>query len=445
MDYVSFAQDVVKQAIRAGAHEVDVYIQTGDDFEVEVRLGEIEELTQASSKGLGLRVFVDKRMAFASTTDLHMPVVSDLIKTTVQLAKAANKDKYNGLPDVGPGAVPDLKLFDPALAALPIDERIRMAREAEKASFEFDPRVTSSYGAGFEAYSGNRVLANSNGIAYTYSSTHCSISVAPVAEEDGKKQIGGAYSSRRFLAELASPEEVGREAAQKAVEKLGARKVETQKVPVVFDRMVGPDLWGPIFSALDGDSVHKGISFLKKKLGKRIASPVVCVVDDPLMPGGVGSMPFDGEGILTSRKIVIENGVLQMYFYDTRTARKYGKQPTGNTRRGYSGTPHISPSNFYLQPGEKSRDEIIRGIKKGFYVTDTIGRGANIVTGDFSVGATGIWISDGELAFPVQEVTIAGNMLEMMLNIEEVANDIRFISNIASPTFKIAEMMVAGR
>lgn len=445
MDYLEFAQDTVKAAVSAGAHEAEVCIQTGEEFGVSVRMNEVETLTQAASKGLGLRVFVDKRMAFGSTTDFSKHRIQDLVKTTVQLAKAAGRDRYNGLPDPMPGEITHLDLFDSAIADLSAERKIEMARAAEQAAFSYDPKITNSEGGGFGNNSGTRIIANSSGILYSYSSTHCDISCVPMAELGGEKQVGYYWSSKRYLNELESPEEIGREAAIRAVQRLGARKVDTQNVPVVFDWMIGGVLLGALFSALDGDSAHRGLSFLKKMLGKKIASDAVTVIDDPLMPRGLGSMPFDGEGIITRRKTVVDRGVLEMYFYDSRTARKYKEVPTGNARRGYASVPSVSPSNFYLKPSDIEPSEIILGIPNGFYVTETMGHGANVVTGDFSVGAAGIWIRDGQLAYPVQEVTISGNMLDMLRNIEQVADDARFISTIVTPTFKISDMTVSGR
>lgn len=445
MDYQELAQDVVSAAMRADADEAEVYLQSGDEFDVNIRLGEVETLTQSGAKGLGLRVFVDKRMAFASTTDFDGEVIDDMVRTAVQLAKRASRDRHNGLPDVGPGPLPHLDLHDSTIADLPTEEKIEMSRLSEAAAFEYDKRITNSYGASFSNSSGASIIANSNGILYTNSTTRCGIGCAPLAEEDGRKEVGSYGSGRRFLRQLESPEYVGREAARRAVTKLGARKVETQKVPVVFEWSVASILWGSVFSALDGDSVHRGMSFLKKKLNKRVASDLVTIIDDPLMPSGLGSMPFDGEGMLTRCKTVIENGILRMYFYDTRTARKYGAEPTGNARRGYSSTPCVGPTNFYLRQTDVTPEEMIGGISNGFYVTETMGHGISVVTGDFSVGASGMWIRDGELAFSVHEVTIAGNMLDMMQNVEQVANDAKFMSLVVSPTFKIAEMTVSGR
>jgi PmbA protein len=445
MDHLELAQKLVGAAVRAGAHEAEVYLQMGDEFNVQVRGGEIEILTQASGKGLGLRVFVDKRMAFASTTDFAPAVIADMVKSTVRLAGLAGRDRHNGLPDVVPGPLPHLDLYDPSIPEMPADRKIEMAREAERAALDYDPRVTSTYGAGFSTHSGTRILANSNGILYSNSGTDTGVSCAPIAEQGTERQIGHYWSEKRFLKDLDSPSEVGREAARLAVQKLQARKVETQTVPVIFSWMVGPGLLGAIFRGLDGEAVHKKMSFLRNKLGKRIASCAVTIIDDPLMPGGLGSMPFDGEGVVAGRKVVVDKGILQLYFYDSRTARKYRGQPTGNARRGFSGLPSVSPTNFYLEPTETDPSEIIRGVKNGFYVADTIGHGANVVTGDFSVGAAGVWIRDGEFAFPVQEVTVAGNMLDMLRNIEQVGSDARWISSVVSPTFKIAEMTVGGR
>jgi PmbA protein len=444
MDYMQFAQDVVSAAMKAGAHEAEAYIQAGSEFSVDVRMDEVETLTQASSKGLGLRVFVDKRMAFASTTDFGAETVADMAKSTAQMAKAASRDKHNGLPDVGPGPLAHLDLYDTAVADLHAERGIEMAREAERAAFAFDPRITNSEGGGFGGHCVTKVIANSNGILYSYSGTSCGLSCTPMAERNGEKQISYYWSSKRFLDELDPPGDVGRQAAIRAVQKLGARKVETQKVPVVFNWMVAGGWLSSIFQALDGDDVHRGLSFLKKKLGKKIASPLVTIIDDPLMSRGLASMPFDGEGVITRRKVVVDGGVLNMYFYDAYTARKYGEQPTGNARRSYGSTPSVSPTNLYLQPTNTDPADIIRGISNGFYVTETMGHGANIVTGDLSVGASGMWIRDGELAFPVQEVTIAGNMLDMLGGIEEVGNDINRISSVVSPTIKIAEMTVSG-
>jgi PmbA protein len=445
MDYQNFAQETVSSAMRAGAHEAEVFMQTGSEFSVDIRMGDIETLTQASYKGLGLRVFVNNRVAFASTTDFHPDVVDELVKNTVELAQVASDDPANGLPAVGPGPLPHLDLVDPHVQHLPAEDKIGMARDAERAAFDYDARITNSHGAGFGSHTSTRIIANSNGILYANAATDCGISCAPIAEQGTERQVGSYWTAKRYLRDLESPKVVGEEAALRAVRKLGARKVETKKEPVIFDWSMGSTLWGAVFSALEGETVHRGMSFLKDMLGKKIASDVVTLTDDPLMPGGLGSMPFDGEGVLTKRKTVVDKGVLNLYFYDARTARKYGQEPTGNARRGYSSIPSVGPANFYLEPCGASVADLVGEVSDGLYVMDTMGHGVNVVTGDFSVGASGMWISGGEFAFPVQEVTIAGNMLDMLGNIDAVAEDIKFISSIVTPTFRIAEMTVSGR
>jgi PmbA protein len=445
MDYLDFAQETVSSAMRAGAHEAEVFMQTGSEFSVDIRMGDIETLTQASYKGLGLRVFVGNRVAFASTTDFHPDVVEEMASDTVELAQVASEDAANGLPAVGPGPLPHIDLVDPNIQHLPAEDKIDMARDAERAAFDFDTRITNSHGAGFGSHTSARIIANSNGILYSNATTECGISCTPIAEQGPEKQVGSYWTAKRFLKDLESPTFVGEEAALRAVRKLGARKVQTQKVPVIFDWNVGSMLWGSVFSALEGEAVHRGMSFLKDMIGKKIASDLVTLTDDPLRPWGLGSMPFDGEGVLTKRKTVVDKGVLNLYFYDARTARKYGQEPTGNARRSYGSIPSVGPANFYLEPSAISVDNLVGEVSEGFYVMDTMGRGINIVTGDFSVGASGMWISGGEFAFPVQEVTIAGNMLDMLHNIDAVANDIKFISSVVTPTFRISEMTVSGR
>ena len=238
MDYLEFARDVVESAMKAGAEEAEAFLQAGDEFNVDVRMGKVETLTQASSKGLGLRVFVDKRMAFASTTDFGKSAVADLVTTTVQLAKAASRDRYNGLPEVGPGTPAQLDLYDPAIAELPAERKIELAKETERAAFDYDPRITNSEGGSFGSSAGMQVIANSNGVLYSDRGTGCGISCAVIAEQNGEKQVGYHWSSKRFFNELDSPSEVGREAGKRTVAKLGARKVETQKAPVVDRKSV---------------------------------------------------------------------------------------------------------------------------------------------------------------------------------------------------------------
>jgi PmbA protein len=252
------------------------------------------------------------------------------------------------------------------------------------------------------------------------------------------------YSVARSLAKLESAEQVGKEAARRTLRRLGARKVKTAHVPVVLDPMVATSMIGHIFEGINGDSVYRGASFLAGKLGEKIAGPNVTVVDDGTMPGGFGTSPFDGEGIPTRRTVVIENGILKSYLLNTYTAKKLGLETTANASRGLAGTPGIGPGNYFLEPGQKSPGQIIADVKDGLYITEFLGHGANLVTGDYSRGASGMWIVNGELAYPVEEITVAGNLKEMFNNISEIGNDLEFRGSTASPTIRIDGLTVGG-
>lgn len=447
MNYEELAADVVARAKKAGADEADVYLQTSTDFSVQVRKGEIETLTQAGSKGLGLRVFVDKCIGFASTSDFDTKALDKLIATAVALAGVADRKEENGLPDnAAPVPRPELKLYDPTIGSVPTEQKIALAKQCEAAAFAVDPRISNSEGAGFGSGTNYTVLANSRGVVASYHTSGCSLYCQPLAEENGKKQVDYEWSFRRAFSELDSAEEIGRKAAQRVLRKLGARKAPTQNAPVVFDRRVATRLWGAVLAAVNGDTVYKGMSFLKDKQGEKIAAESVTLVDDGTLVGGAGSAPFDGEGLPTRRNVLIENGVLKMFLYDTETARKVGggARSTASARRSYNGSPGIGPFNLFLLSGNLTPDEIIKAIPNGFFVTDMMGSGANIVTGDFSIGASGMWIENGELSYPVEEVTVAGTMHDILQGIERIGTDLIFNSSIVSPTFQVAEMTISG-
>ena len=447
MDYEKLAVDVVGMARKAGADEADVMLQTSTEFSVTVRKGEVETLTQSGSNGLGIRVFVDGRMGFAATSDFEPSVLERLVETTVALAAVADPKAENGLPDApAPEPRPELKIYDPTIDSLPTGEKIEMAKRCEAAAFAADPRITNSEGAGFGSGSTYTVLANSRGVAASYHSSGCSIYCQPLAEDAGKKQVDYEYSFTRALDRLEDPAAVGRKAAMRVLRKLGACKVPTQSAPVVFDRRMAAQIWAGVMAALNGDMVHKEMSFLKDKLGLKIASERVTLIDDGTLVGGTGSAPFDGEGLPTRRNVLIENGMLKMFQYDTETARKVGggAASTANARRSYNSLPSIGPFNLFLLAGSSTQDEIIAGLPNGFFVTDMMGDGVNPVTGDFSTGASGVWIENGALAFPVEEVTIAASMESLLMGIERIGSDLIFNSSISSPSLQVAEMVISG-
>ena len=452
LDLESLAADVVARAMKAGATDAEAVVREGDEFSVTVRMGEVETLKESGSRALGLRVFRGKRTGSASTSDLTAEGIRQLVEGAVALAGLTEEDSFMGLPETGEfgAAEDDLHLYFEDVYSLPGPERIAWARRAEAAALEADKRITNSNGGSFDAATGRKVLANSRGFMGGYRTSYAGVSAAPLAvDADGKMQRDSWWSGARRMGDLDSPESVGREAARRTVGRLGARRVPTQQVPVVFAPEVARSLIGSVFEAASGDAVWRHASFLAGKLGEIIAAPGITIIDDNLMllqtgAGGFGSSPFDGEGLPSRRTVVVENGMLRNYLLNTYTARKLGMKSTHNASRGLAGTPGIGAGNLYLQPGSLAPEEILGAIPAGLYVTSLMGFGVNMVTGDYSRGATGSWIENGELTYAVEEITIAGNLAEMLRNVTAIGNDLVFRSAIASPTIRVDGMTIAG-
>jgi PmbA protein len=452
IDLKSLAAEVVARAVKAGATDAEAVVSEGDEFSVSVRMGEVETLQESGSRGLGLRVFVGQRSASASTSDLTPDGIELLVSGAMALARVTEEDVFAGLPDAADfGQLEDdLHLYFEDVYSLPAAERIDRARRAEAAALAADARITNSQGGGFDAATGRRVLANSRGFLGTYRTSYCGISVAPLAmDADGAMQRDFWSSSTRRIADLESPESIGQEAARRALRRLGARRVPTQSVPIVFAPEVARSLIGHLFEAASGDSIWRSASFLAGQLGEAVANSNITLIDDHtmLLPsgvGGFGTSPFDGEGLPTRRTVVVENGVLQTYLLNTYTARKLNMHSTGNATRGLAGSPGIGAGNLYLEPGTQTPEAIIAGIPTGFYVLSLMGFGANLVTGDYSRGASGLWIENGELTYAVEEVTIAGNLREMLRNITAIGNDLIFRGSVTAPTLRVDGMTVAG-
>ncbi len=452
LDLESLAADVVARAMNAGATDAEAVAREGDEFSVNVRLGEVETLKESGSRALGLRVFLGKRSASASTSDLTADGIRQLVEGALALARVTEEDPFAGLPENEEfGAVPeDLHLYYDDVYSLAGPERIEWARRAEKAALAADPRIANSDGGSFDASTGRRALANSRGFVGGYRSSYAGVAAAPVAmDADGQMQRDGWWSSARRLAHLESPEAVGEEAARRTLRRLGARRVPTQRAPIVFAPETARTLIGSIFDAVSGDAIWRSASFLAGKLGETIGSSNLTIVDDNtmLMPsgaGGFGSSPFDGEGLPSRRTAVVENGVLRSYLLNTYTARKLGLKSTHNASRGLAGTPGIGCGNLYLEPGALAPEEIIGDVRTGLYVTSLMGFGVNTVTGDYSRGATGLWIENGQLTHAVEQVTIAGNLGDMLRNVTAIGSDLVFRSAVASPTLRIDGMTIAG-
>jgi PmbA protein len=444
--YMNLAQDLLARAKRCGADEADVIVANGETLSVQVRMGSVDRLTKAREKRLGLRVFFGKRSASASTSDFAQSALAQFVDETCALAKAVVEDRMSGLPESAEMAVdrPDLDIYDSTV--LQTDQQIELARRAERAAFESDSRITNSEGADCDSSSGRIILGNSHGFVGQYSSSSFSLSVSPIASdpETGGMQRDSWYGVQRSFARLDRPESIGQEAARRTIRRLGARKVSTCTAPVVFDPEVAGSLLGNLCSAASGYALYKRASFLLDKLGERLAPDFVTVYDDGRMQGGLGSRPFDGEGLATRKTTVVERGVLRSFLLDAYSGRKLGMPSTGNAARSVGDSPSVGPTNFYLVPGTSTPEQIIGSVARGLYVTDLIGFGINMVTGDYSRGASGFWIENGELAYPVEEITIAGNLKRMFADIESLGNDLVFRGRIASPTIKLAEMTIAG-
>jgi PmbA protein len=441
------AGETVKQALERGASEAECTISEGSEFSANVRMREVESLKQAGSRGAGLRVLIGQRAGSAYTSDLSAEGIQRMVASAVELAAITSEDPHAGLPEAEElGTISsDLQLYCADIECLETPFKIDLARDAEAAALDADPRITNSEGGSFNSHLGRRIFANSRGFVGEYRSSYCSLSAVPVARQGESMERDYWVSMARSFSGLEPAAHVGQVAAGRVLRRLGARKVETQRVPVVFEPRTARSLLGSIFEAVHGESVYRQASFLAGKLGEKVATETLTVIDDGTIPGLFGSSPFDDEGVPSRRTAVIERGVLKSYLLNTYTARKLGMKTTGNASRGLSGNAGIGHGNLFLERGERTPAEIIAGVSNGFYVTELIGSGVNVVTGDYSRGAAGMWLRNGELAFPVSEVTIAGNLNNMLMDVEAIGSDLEFRGSTAAPTLLIREMTVGGR
>ena len=449
MDYLDLAEDVVSRAVKGGADDADCVVQERGEFSVSVRLGEVEQLKDSGSKGIGLRVLSGNCAASSYSSDFTDDGIETLIHAALAAVRFTTEDPCMGLPEpeeLGMGADPDaLDLYHDDVLALSSERKIEMAKAAEQAALDADPKVTNSEGGGFGSGWGRWVLANSRGFSGAYRSTSCLLSVVPLAEANGSKERDYWYGVARSARALQSPEEIGRIAAERVVRRLNARKISTTQAPVVFEAPVAKSLLGHILNASSGDTVYRKASFLADQLGTSVAASQVTIIDDGLRPGGFGTSPFDDEGTPSRRTTVIRNGRLESYLLNCYTARKLGLKTTGNASRGLAGNPGVGCGNFMIEPGSATGEEIIESVQSGLYVTELLGFGVNLVTGDYSRGAAGFWIENGKLAYPVSEVTIAGNLKQMLMDIEMIGSDLDFRGAVVAPTMKLREMTVAGK
>src|ERR1700734_3708375 len=404
-DLKKLASHVLARALKAGATDAEAVVYEGDEFAAMVRLGQVETLKESGSRAVGLRVFIGHRPASTSSSDFPS----------------------DSLPP----------------------EPSEIARRTEAAAMAYDPRIQNSGGGDFDTATSHKILMNSRGFTGEYRRSYCGFSAAPIAhDEKGNMQRNYWFSNSRTVTKLENPEEIGQEAARRTLKRLGARQVKTQKAPVVFSPEIARSIIGNIFDAANGDAIYRNASFFSGMLGEQVAGENITVIDDGTIIhdgiGGFGTRPFDGEGLPSRRTVLVERGILKNYVLNTYTARKLHMQSTGNASRGLAGNPGIGAGNFFLEPGTLTPEQIIADVKTGLYVTETMGHGVNLVTGDYSHGASGLWIENGEIAYPVEEITIAGNLKDMYKNIVAIGNDLVFHGASAAPTLRIEGMTIAG-
>jgi PmbA protein len=450
------ASDVLSKALKAGATDAEAVVYEGDEFSALVHLGQVETLKESGSRAVGLRVFIGQHTASTSSSDLSPESIARLVDGAISLAKITSEDPFAGLPEPHEfGQIEeDLHLYFDDVNEMPPAERIEIARRTEAAAFAYDTRIQNSRGGDFDTSTSHKIMMNSRGFVGEYRRSYCGFSVSPIAQDEkGGMQRNYWFSNARTVKKLDDPESIGREAARRTLQRLGARQVKTQKAPVVFSSEIAQSIIGNIFDAANGDAIYRNASFFSGMLGERVAGENITVVDDGTMVfrdengtaiGGFGTRPFDGEGLPARRTVLVERGILKSYVMNTYTARKLNMKSTGNASRGLAGNPGIGAGNFYLEAGTLTPEQIIGDIKSGLLVTETMGHGVNLVTGDYSQGASGLWIENGEIAYPVEEITIAGNLKDMYRNIVAIGSDLVFHGASAAPTIRIEGMTIAG-
>lgn len=446
-ELLALATGLVERARALGADVAEVTARAGWELSAKVRLGEPELVEEAGHRGVSLRVIKQQRVAVTSTSDLSEAGLARCVSDALMLAELSEPDPFAGPADpadLAPRPYPDLDLFDPAVAEITADVAVERATRAERAALDFDPRITLSEGATFSRTVGSSARVISNGFSGAQRGSYASLVVSPVAEDEGgKRRRGFHWSARRHVAELDDDAAVGREAARRTLAKLGARKVPTCEAPIVFDPDVARSLIGTFAGCIMGGSIWRKSSYLVGREGSSVASPLVTLIDDPLIPRAPGSRPYDGEGLPSRRNVVVDGGVLRTYLLDCYSARKLGSKSTGSAAVS-GGSIGPSTSNFILSPGPLSREELIASTERGLYVTEMMGFGFNAITGDYSRGASGFWIENGKLTFPVSEVTVSSNLDAMLKNIDAVANDLELKTSTAAPTFRVSKMTIAG-
>lgn len=439
---LDLAAQALEYARRSGATSADAIVLTSTDISAGMRHGNPETIERAESRGLGLRVFVDQRFATLSTSDLSAEAMQRIAKSAVAIAKTATPDEHAGLADATQLAttIPTLESADPFEPSMEMLQRLAKDCEATGCAVA---GITNSEGADAAFGRQEVALATSHGFAQSYASTHAMISCSLIAGQGETMERDYDYVTTSFFSDLPAPETIGRFAADRTLARMHPRKIASQQAPIFFDPRVSKSLLGALAGAISGSAITRGTSFLKHDLGKRIFAEGITITDDPLLPRGLGSHPFDAEGIAARKQHFVEDGVLKSWVLDCRNARQLNMQTTGHAQRGLASAPHPSTTNFYMHAGSLTPQQLLASVPHGFYVTETIGHGTNLITGDFSVGASGFWVENGEKLYPVSEVTIAGNLRDIYAQLIP-ANDLSFRYSTNAPTVLVPSMTIAG-
>ena len=448
MSPLELAAELVAAARAAGADQADAVAVSSTEASTSVRLQEIEEVTEATTRSVGLRVIVGGRQAVASTSDVSPDALRDTAATAMELARVSEPDPYAGLVDASEqldGAAAPLSLFDESIPTLNGDERRQRALACEAAALDADERIDNSGGATFATRSATFALADSNGFAGSYAGTSASVWVEVMAKEaDGQLRNAGWSSSARALHRLESAEDVGREAAARTLRQLGAAKANTTEVPVVWEPRMAASLASVVGMAANGEALYRKATFLAGREGDQVASPLLSIVDDATLPAGLASRPFDGEGVGARRNVLLSGGVFQGFLFDAYNARRLDAASTGSASRGVGGLPGVGTGNLVIEAGETPAESIVADVEDGLLLTTLMGFGINQTTGDFSRGAAGIWIRNGELAEPVTEINVSGNLLQMLSSIDAVGDDQQWFGSVAAPTLRMPRLTISG-
>lgn len=443
MNYHDLAATLVSRGRRLGASEVEVFVQASRNLSIRVRNGDIETIQEADTGGVGFRVLVEGSMGFSHCNDFSDRSLTDTLSRAIAFAKLTTPDEHNALPDDRNHTEVD-GLFDPAIAKVSMEKKIDMALELESLTMD-DPRITHSSGASFGEGESEVIIANSRGMLKSYKASACSVSVSVVAEKDDQRHTGWDSCARRYFEDLEPLERIASKAAQKAWEMLDPRMVPTQRASVIFDPDVARSLIGGIIAAINGERVLQGASFLQDMMDKRFASGLLTLIEDGTRARGLGSKPFDGEGVPVSKRTLVEEGVLRGFLYNTYAARRAGTESTGNASRGgFSSLPGIGTHNLYLKAGNHSPEKIVENTQRGLLLKGVTGYGINPVNGNYSGGASGLWIENGKIIHPVQGITIAGSAESILNSIDMMGNDLDLNRSLAAPTFRIREMQIGG-